>query len=146
MNYRKWIIEDLQNLERNEFAIVQLQSELNTLEAEFTAIQATDYGKTPIHTGENTQEDRLLTALAKKEELQADLKATSLHVDDMHRLLDMLPDSERRILERMFIHRERYAVDNLASELNYDTSKIYRTKNLALTHLAQLRFGKGYQS
>jgi len=145
MNYKKWIIDDLQDLEKCEFALVQMQSELHTLETEFTAIKATNYDKIPIHSGENTQEEKLLTAIAKKAELEANLKATSLHVDDMYRILKMLPDDERRILERMFIHREKYAADNLAAELCYDTSKIYRLKNAALTHFAQLRFGTGYR-
>lgn len=146
MNYKKWIIEDLQNLERNEFAIVQIKSELETLEAEFTAIKATSYDKMPKASGTNTQEDKMLTAIAKKIELEANLKATMLHVDDMRRVINALPADEKLIVERMFVHREKYAADNLAADLCYDTSQIYRLKNNALMHIAQMRHGVGYQT
>lgn len=146
MNYKKWLIEDLQNLERDRFAVSQISSELETIEAEYAAIKATDYDKITGGGGTNAQEERLLTAIAKKEELTANLKATKRHVEDMERVLKALPDDERRVVERMFVHREKYAADNLASELGYETAQIYRLKNSALTHIAQMRHGKGYQT
>lgn len=145
MNYKKWLIEDLQNLERNEFSLLQMRSELETLEAEYAAIKATDFDKIPSHGSGNVQEEKLLTAIAKKQELEANLEATARHVEDMRRVLKNLPDDERRVVERMFVHREKYAADNLAEELGYETSQIYNIKNRALTHIAQMRFGKGYQ-
>jgi len=145
MNYKKWLIEDLQNLERNEFSLLQMRCELETLEAEYAAIKATDFDKIPSHGSGNVQEEKLLTAIAKKQELEANLEATARHVEDMRRVLKNLPDDERRVVERMFVHREKYAADNLAEELGYETSQIYNIKNRALTHIAQMRFGKGYQ-
>lgn len=146
MNYKKWLIEDLQLLERQRFSIEQMKSELETLEAEYSAIKVTNYNKMPSGSGDNIQEEKLLTNIAKRDELSANLKATTLHVEDMDRLLSQLPDDERRIIQRMFVKREKYAADNLASELGYETAHIYRLKNQALTHLAQLRHGKGYQT
>lgn len=145
MNYKKWLIEDLQNLERNEFSLLQMRCELETLEAEYAAIKATDFDKIPSHGSGNVQEEKLLTAIAKKQELETNLEATARHVEDMRRVLKNLPDDERRVVERMFVHREKYAADNLAEELGYETSQIYNIKNRALTHIAQMRFGKGYQ-
>lgn len=146
MNYKKWLIEDLQTLERLRFSIGQMTSELETLEAEFTAIKATNFDKMPKGSGENPQEEKLLTNIAKRDELSANLKATVLHVEDMDKLIGALPDDERRIIERMFIKREKYAADSLSEELGYEIAHIYRLKNQALTHMAQLRHGKGYQT
>lgn len=144
MNYRKWLMEDLQNLERYKFSVLQMQSELETLEATMTSIRATDWDKIPG--GSGTQTDKMLTAIAKKDELSANLKATSKFVEDMERLVSELPDDERRIVERMYIHREKYAVENLTAELGYETAHIYRLKNQALLHMAQMRYGKGFQT
>lgn len=144
MNYKKWLIEDLQNLDRWRFSITQQQEELATLEAEMTAIKATNYDKIPG--GGDVEQDRLLTALAKKDELAANLALTQKRVRDMDRLLSELPDDERRIVERMYIHREKYAVDSLAEELGFEQAHIYRLKNQALVHLAQLRHGSGFQT
>lgn len=144
MNYKKWLIEDLQNLDRWRFSITQQQEELDTLEAEMTAIKIADYGKMPG--GGDVQQDRMLTAVAKKDELTANLNLTRKRVADIDRLLGELPDDERRIIERMYIKREKYAVDRLAEELGFESAHIYRLKNQALVHLAQLRHGTGFQT
>ena len=82
MNYKKWLVEDLQNLERQRFAITQLKEELETVVAEYDAIKATNYDKMPSGSGTNVQEEKLLTAIAKKDELtkkqrKALIKATA---------------------------------------------------------------------
>ena len=143
INYKSWLIDDLRALERLRFSIGQMESELQTLEAEYAAIQATDFDKIPGGNGENTQEDRLLTAIARKDALQANLKATRLRVEDLDRLLAALPDDERRTLELMFISREKYAAGRLCEEFNLEMASVYRLKDRALRHLAQLRHGAG---
>lgn len=146
MNYKKWLIEDLQNLERQKFAITQLQEELETVKAEYAAIKATNYDKMPKGSGENIQEEKLLTAIAKKDELEANLKFTRMKVADMERLLAQLPDDERLIIQRTVINKEKYAADSLADELCYERTQIWRLKNKALCHLTQLRHGASYQT
>lgn len=145
ISYKKWLIDDLQSLERMRFAIAQLREELETVEAEYAAIKATNYDKMPSGSGDNLQEEKLLTAIAKKDELTANLRHTEKHVSDMERLLAQLPDDERRIIERTVIGKEKYATASLAEELGYEQAHIYRLKNRALMHLAQLRHGASYQ-
>lgn len=145
MNYKNWLVDDLKDLNRMRFSISQMKSELQTLDAEFTAIKATDYDKIPGGTGGNVQEEKLLSVLARKEELRTNLEATQRHVLDLDRLLAALSDEERRVVDRMFVNRERYAQDRLSEELGYESAQIYRVKNRALLHMAQMRFGKGYQ-
>ena len=146
MNYKKWLIEDLQNLERDRFAISHLAEELETIKAEYAAIKATNYDKMPAGSGDNIQEEKLLTAIAKKDELSANLEYTKRHVSDMERLLSQLPDDERLIIQRTVINKEKYATDALAEELCYERTQIWRLKNKALCHLARLRHGSSYQT
>lgn len=143
INYKKWLIEDLQNLPTDRFAISHLAQELETLTAQMTAIKATSFDKMP--SGSDTQEDHLLTAIAKKDELAANLEATKKHVADMENLLSALHDDERLIIERMVVQNEGKAADSLADELGYERRQIYRKRDGALRHLAQLRFGVGYR-
>ncbi len=145
MNYRKWLLEDLENLERRRFSITQMESELETIDAEYAAIKATNYDKVIVQSSGNAQEEKLLTAIAKKEELQANLKATRMFVEDMDRLLGQLTDEENQVIYHMCILREKNAVTRLCEDLNYEKTRIYGIRNEALTHLAHLRFGKGYQ-
>lgn len=144
-SYKDWLIEDLRSLERNRFAVEQLKAELKTLEARFTAIKATDYDKMPGSAGGNIQEDKMLTAIAKKDELEHDLKATTLHVEDMERLLTALEDDELTVVQKMFIQRQRGAAQKLGDELHLEKSQIYRIRDQALKKLAQARYGRGYR-
>ena len=146
MNYRKWLIEDLQRLESDRFALSHIVAELETVKAEYAAIKATDYGKMPSGSGTNTQEEKMLTALAKKYELEASLEATQRKVADMDSLLDALTDNERRVIERMCIAKEFNGAERLSAELNYSIKQIYRIRDDAMTKLAKLRFGSLYQT
>lgn len=144
-SYKDWLIEDLRSLERNRFAVEQLKAELKTLDARFTALKATDYDKIPGSAGGNIQEDKMLTAIAKKDELEHDLNATALHVEDMERLLTVLEDDELTVVQKMFIQRQRGAAQKLGDELHLEKSQIYRIRDQALKKLAQARYGRGYR-
>lgn len=146
MTYRNWLIDDLKGLERCRFAIKQMERELEENKAEQSAIKATNYDKMPGSSGENTQEEKILTALAKRMELEANLLATKLHVGNMENLLNALSDEERKIIYIMFIRHEKNAQERLSEEFGYEKTQIYKMRNDALMHLAQLRWGKGYQT
>ena len=107
--------------------------------------EETDYDKMPSGSGSNIQEEKLLTAIAKKDQLEANLIFTKRHVADLERMLNQLPDDERRIIELMVISGGKYAADSLADELGYERRQIYNKRNQALAHLAQLRHGASYQ-
>lgn len=146
MDYKKWLTEDLRDLERLRFSVTQMENELETLDAEETAIRATDYDKIPGGSGSNTQEDRLLTAIAKRDELRANLEATRRRVADLDRLVSGLDnDDELRVVQVMFLSGERNAVSRLIEELGYEAAQIYRLKDRALKHLAQMRYGAGFR-
>lgn len=145
ITYKSIIENDLMKLNKWRFAIVQIESELETLDAEYAAIKATNYDKMPAGSGENLQEEKLVTAIARKDQKEAELKLNKMRVADLERLLEQLTDDERRILERMVINKEKYATDGLAEELGIEIAQIYRIKNKALMHLAQLRHGAAYQ-
>ena len=145
LTYKAIIENDLMKLNSWKFSILQIQSELETINAEYAAIKATNYDKMPSGSGDNLQEEKLVTAIARKDQKEAELKLNRMRVADMERLLEQLTDDERRILERMVINKEKYATDGLQEELGYERTQIYNIKNRALMHLAQLRHGAAYQ-
>lgn len=145
MNHRKWLTDDLRDLERLRFSVGQMEAELATVEAEYAAVKATRFDKLPGAGGVNVQEERLLDALAKKDELRASLRATRRRVADLDRLLGGLPADERRVVEVMCCAGEKGAAGRLSEELGYEQAQIYRLKDRALTHLAQMRWGAGFR-
>lgn len=146
LTYKSILENDLMKLNKWKFAIMQITSELETLDAEYAAIKATNYDKMPGGNGENIQEEKLVTAIALKDQKEAELKLNKMRVEDLERLLAQLTDDEYRILDLMIINKEKYATDSLQDELGYEKAEIYRKKNRALMHLAQLRHGAAYHA
>ena len=138
MNYKRWLIEDLSELERLRFACGQLRTELETVRTEIEAIQAAEPSR--------EREEWLLDARARWLDMSANLAATEKHVADMDRLLGGLSGEERRVVELMFVQRREKAAFALAEELQYETAQIYRIKDRALGHLAQMRYGVGWRT
>lgn len=145
ITHRDLLVNDLQKLNRWKFSIVQMETELETLTAEFASIKATNYDKMPSGSGDNTQEEKLIAVIAKKEELTTKLDYTRRKVADLERLLEQLADDERIIIERMVVNQERRAADSLAEELGYESRQIFRKRTAAIAHLCSLRYGAAYQ-
>lgn len=139
------VMNDLKKLNSWKFAITQMSSELETLEAEYASIKATNFDKMPSGSGENAQEEKLVSVIARKDELTAKLEYNRRKVTDIERLLEQLSDDERRIIERMVVNREQYAAEALAEELGYESRHIFNKRSSALRHLCQLRYGAAYQ-
>lgn len=140
MNYiRDWLIPDLRNLESLRASLRHMAEEFETLKIEAESIKAVSYDRDTVTGGENHQEDRLLTNIAKRQELEKSLEATRRHVRMMDELLSELPERDRLILDRMYIHGER--AESIARDLGYEVRQIYRLKDAALRELGRRRFG-----
>ena len=144
LSYKIIIEEELRSINDWKFAIHQAESELETLDAEYTAIKATSYDKMPTATGENIQEEKLVSTITKKDQKLAELAYNRKRVADLERLIEQLPDDERRVIERMVINKEKYALDSLTEELGYEQAQIYRIKARAMRTMAKLRHGAVY--
>lgn len=145
LTYKSIVENDLRKLNKWRFALVQIQSELETINAEYAAIKATNYDKMPGGSGDNIQEEKLITAIVKKGQKEAEYELNSRKIADMERLLTQLPTDERRVVECMVVNKGQYSVDRLADELGYERAQIYRKKDRALRTMAQLRYGAAYQ-
>lgn len=144
ITYKDMLIDDLQHLNRWRNSIEQASEELLTLDAEYTAIKATNYDKMPSGSGENVQEEKLITIIARKDELSKVIEANRLKVKCMERLLKKLPDDDRRLIERMVINGEH--ADRIAADLGYERRQVYNKRNHALALLASYRWGVAFHA
>lgn len=135
MNYRKWLIEDLRDLETLRFACGQLRSELETCRAEIAAIRGGPKSR--------EREEWLLDARARLEDTEANLTATERHVDDMDRLLRGLPEDELMVIRTMYVVGKKDAVGWLTERLHVESAQIYRIKDRAIDRLSKMRWGVG---
>ena len=145
ITYKAIMQSDLGSLNQWKFAIIQLREELITIGAEYAAIKATNYDKMPAGSGENLQEEKLVSAIAKKGQKEKELELNERRVADIERLLAQLDDDERSIVDCMIINHDKYAADSLADTLGYERAHIYRIRDRALMKLCRLRYGAAYQ-
>lgn len=144
ITYKDRMCGDLQDLNGWKFTIVQMREELDTINAELTAIKASNFDKMPVGSGDNYQDKKLVDALSKKEELEDLLALNERKVANIERLLNELTEEERKIIDRMIINREMYAADRLVVELGYERRNIYRMRDNAIRKLCQLRYGVAF--
>ena len=145
ITYRDMLIKDLSNLNKWKFAIDQELQELETLETEYTIIKATDYDKQPGGSGDNIQEERMITMIARKEQIKSEIDLNIRKVNDMEHLLSQLDKEDRILIERLVINYRKHEGEKLADELHLEERQVYNRKNDALRKLALLRYGAAYQ-
>ena len=143
ITFKDLMINDLQKMRDWQFAVDQQTEELTTLEEEYATIKATDYDKMPGGSGDNVQEEKMLTAIAKRDQKRHELELTKRKIADINRLLDQLDEEERQVIQETVIGRKSF--DVLSRELHCDISTISRKRNRALNRLCQLRHGAVYQ-
>lgn len=143
MNYIKdWLIPDLRTLEARRSSLSHMKEEIETLRLEADAIKATNYDRVTVSGGGgNAQEDKLIANIAKRQELEANLRVVERQVMELDDLLAELNSEDRLIIEKLYIKRERNAAAIIADTLGYDVSRVYQKKNEALLQIARRRFG-----
>ncbi len=140
----KWdceAIEKLKKYEKMKAALENIQAEIHRLELERTSIRSAMADGAPVRGGGNRREDRLLTNIVMREELDRQLARTREWVEMTDRGLACLDDEERLVLDRIYIHGHRGAVSQLMEELGLEKSQIYVRKENAIRHFTIALYG-----
>lgn len=140
-----WKIEATDKLKQYEAKRQSLQIiplEIAQIESTMTGIRSARTDSIAIrNSGGNARENMMLSCIVRKEELRRNIEQTELWVQAVTAALDMLNDDERKILDRMYIHREKKAADRLAEELFVDLKTVYRWKDDALRKFTIALYG-----
>lgn len=140
-----WKIEATDKLKQYEAKRQSLQIiplEIAQIESTMTGIRSARTDSIAIrNSGGNARENMMLSCIVRKEELQRNLEQAELWVEAVTTALDALNDDERKILDRMYIHREKKAADRLAGELFVDVATVYRWKDDALRKFTIALYG-----
>ena len=123
-------------------AVETLPDELRRLESEYISIKAANTDATPVQGGGTTQEDRALSNIVRRQEIEAMLYRAKKSVAFVEAALARLSEEERLVLELMYINRQRGAVGRLREELHLeDERSVYKRADKALTHLTIAMYG-----
>ena len=140
MDWKNEAIEKLCKFEAMECAVENLREEIKRLELELSAIKGADPGQVS-RSGGGRSEDRILTNIVKRQELENRLAQTQNWVAQVKRGLEVLEYEQRLILSRCYIHPEKCAVDALCYDLGAEKSTVYRKKDKALLAFTTALYG-----
>ena len=140
MNWKTEAIDRLRRYDAMKAAAVNMAEELKELSASIASIESamTDRIVVKKSTGFN---EKLLNDLAKKEEMAVALRSAKSWLKVTERALKVLKPDEKLVLYRMYISRERGALDRLCEELGCEISTVYRRRDEALKRFTMSLYG-----
>lgn len=141
MNWKDVAIEKLKNYQAKRLALKNIPLEIAEIESTMTSIRSARPDRTPVSGGSFSYEDKLLSCVVRKEELQRALDRAQLSVEEVTGALQILSDEEIHILDRFYINPAKGNVDRLCDELFADPSTIYRHKDVALRKFTIALYG-----
>lgn len=141
MDWKHETIEKLKEYTARKNAVVSIPEEITRLEEAVYGLRAVSADVMPRSGGENTQEDKLLSNIVHRQELERRLADTQIWLATVDRALDLLALEDRLILERFYIHPAKGNVDRLCEELAIEKAGIYKRKDKALRRLTIAIYG-----
>lgn len=143
MEYWKFkAIDKLKDYSAQRAALENIPEEISRLESEAYSIKSATADGTPVKGGGSGREDRLLSNIVKRGELAMMLERAKISVGTTERGLAVLTPEERRLLDMMYIVREKGAVNRLMDEYGLqEESSLYRRINKALIHFTVAMYG-----
>ena len=134
MEYWKYkAIAKLKDYTAQKESLQNIPEEISRLESEAYSIKSATSDGTPVKGGGSGREDRLLSNIARRGELDLMLDRAKKSVSIVERGLNVLNQEERHILDVMYIYREKGYVSRLMDEYNLaEESSLYKKANKAL--------------
>lgn len=142
MNWQKMSIDRLKEYEARQSALILIPEQIKTLESNFTAIRAARTDGEPVkESSGNKREDALITNIAKRQELERNLKIAEQEAEITAQGLATLTPEERKVLYKFYINRPRRHVEELCEELNFEKTRVYEIKDIALRKFTRAVYG-----
>lgn len=143
MEYWKYrAIDKLKDYTAQKTSLSNIPEEIARLESEAYSIKSATGDGTPVKGGGSGREDRLLSNIVKRGELAMMLDRAKMAVGTTERGLAVLTKDERRLLDLMYIVREKGAVNRLMDEYGLqEESSLYKRVNKALIHFTIAMYG-----
>jgi len=129
LNWRKEAVNDLKNHQYRKEGLDNLEERIRLLDAQLTSLRGISVSE-PVAGGVSKQEEAWINNISERERLEFSLKITKQLVDIVERGLASLDKREREVLEGLYVHRLR--VEVLCEKMNFEKSRIYEIKDIAL--------------
>ena len=140
MDWKSIAIEKLKNHQAKKQSLVSIPLEIAEIESNMKSIRSIRSDR-PTVKGGSTYDDKMLSCLVHKEELQGLLDRARLAVQEVAGALQILDQDEQLILERLYINPCKGNRERLRMELNTDNTSLYRRREAALRKFTIAMYG-----
>ena len=143
MEYWKYrAINRLKGYSAQKVSLENIPEEIGRLKSEAYSIKSATGDGPPVKGSGSRREDRLLSDIVKRKELEMLLERAKLAVSIVDRGLSVLSQDERHILDVMYIMRSKGYVDRLMGEFGLaEESSLYKKANKALLRFTIAMYG-----
>lgn len=141
MNWKYEAVEKLKEYNAKKLSLRSIPEEIRRLESEMQSIRSATADGTPVIGGGSGREDRYLSNIVQREELERSLEQAKMWVALVDAGLDTIGHEERMILDRFYINPAKGNVDRLCGELGVEKPTVYRRKDAALRHFTICLYG-----
>ena len=132
MDWQKISIDRLRDYETRQRALLLIPEQLKALEMSFSSVRAARTDGTPVKEGGNKREDALINNIVMRQELERNLEIVEAEMKITEKGLSVLNEEEKTVLYKFFINRPRRHVEELCESLNYEKTRVYEIKEIAL--------------
>ena len=143
MDWKIIAIEKLKNYQAKRQALESIPLEIAQVESNMTSIRSAGAISAPVIGSKgNSREDMYISNIDRLDELRRQLDQTRIFVNIVDRSLSVLNEEEKLILERLYIHPEKYAAERLCDDLGLmDTRSVYRRRETAVRKFTIAMYG-----
>lgn len=133
--------QELSDLGQYERHHTETLDEIATLQEQLTSIKGAKMDGMPVHGGTNSRENWLVNTLCRIDRLKAEAQYAESKAQLTRKALDTLDYDERRILEVLYVDKQKYGAERLCEELGYESRAIWRKRETALKDYDRARHG-----
>lgn len=141
MDWKTEAVEKLRRYGAMKAALVHLPMELARAENQADALHGASTDKVAVKKSGNNGENRMLDNLVLRQELSWALEDAKYWVQVTEGALKTLNETQKTILDRMYICPDGGAVQDLCQQLDAEQSSIYRWKEEALRRFTLSLYG-----
>lgn len=141
MDWKSEAIDKLKQYEAKRESLEIIPKQIAEVDSTMASIRSARIDGTPVKGGGNGREDMMLNCVVRKDELCRCLERAGLWVEIVSKGLEILDPDDRLVLDRFYIHPEKYAADRLAGDLGIDVKTVYARKDRALRKFTIALYG-----
>lgn len=141
MLWKDAAMEKLRRYDGMRQALRNIPEEITRLKEEVRSIRGANPAMVSVRGGGGHREELLIENLVQRQELEWNLKQVKRWLAVADRALAALLPDEKLILQRLYLHPEKGALERLCNELGVEQSSIYRKRDQALQRFTVALYG-----